>query len=352
MVSFLDHVRKIQSSRKRRKEETPSKLFLQNGSLLLEKLIAASNGKYDVPIQSFTAKELMGATNNFVDNFHTGRFSNICRGSWQDRPILVKKFIGYTVVVPSDTVYDTLSGVVNDIATSAQMSHHKNVAKLLGCCLEFNHPALVYEYSGDEHLLDALLNSNSNRLLSWKSRLKIAADIANVVLYLHTAFHTPIIYRILNPRNIIVDKYDVAKIFDFSFSISLPPGKMQIHDDVIGITGYFDYDYCISGLVSQKTDVFCFGVFLLVLLTGQGALCTDQEGDQIHIVEYVKDCISRNEMNEIVDGRISEREEIVLNPQQLSVFIDLALRCSQDWGKDRPNMIDVAKELLEIRRQW
>lgn len=332
-------------------EEEPSQPFLHNGDLLLEKLIAASNGKYDIPIRSFSAEELNRATNNFVDHFHTGRFSNMCRGFWQGRPILVKKFVGSSSV-PSDAAYDTLSGVINDIATTAQMSHHKNALKLLGCCLEFKHPALVFEYSGDEHILGLLLNSNSNRSLTWKSRLKIAGDIANVVLYLHTAFSTPIIYRILNPQNIIVDKYDVAKIFDFSFSISLPPGKLQIQDDVIGITGFIDYEYYTSGLVSQKTDVYSFGVLLLVLLTGQKAVFSDQEGDKIHLVHYVKDCISRNQLNHIVDPKIAEGREIVSNAQQLHAFLDLAFRCTQDRARDRPNMIDVAKELLEIRRRF
>lgn len=347
----MGHIRRIQVFHKRKKEEKPSQLFLQNGGLLLEKLIAVSNGKYDTPIRSFTAEELVGSTNNFVDHFHTARFSNMCRGSWKERPILVKKFTG-SFIVPTDAVYDTLSGVLTDIATNATMNHHKNVLKLLGCCLEFNHPALVYEYSGDEHLLSVLLESTSNRLLSWKSRLKIAGDIANAVLYLHTAFHTPIIYRILNPRNIIIDKYDVAKLFDFSFSVSLPPGKLQIQDDVIGITGYLDYEYYTSGLVSQKTDVFSFGVLLLVLLSGKAAIFRDQEGDQMHIVHYVQDQISRNEWKNIVDPGISKSAEVVSNVQQLQAFTDLAYRCTQDLGKNRPNMIDVAKELLEMRRQF
>lgn len=353
-VKSMNHTGKFSSFLKGKgeKKTSPSEAFLKNGSLLLEKLIAASasNGKYDIPIRSFTCEELKRATNNFQDLFYQSRFSTISRGSWENRPILVKKFFNSSSVRFDNAQYDRLSGVIKDIVTTAQMSHHKNVLKILGCCVEFEYPALVYACSGDELLLDFMLNNKSIHNIPWRSRLNIANDVASAVLYLHSAFQEPIIYRILHPGSITVDQRGLAKIFDFSFSISLPPGKLQVQDDVIGVTGYFDYEYSVSGTVSQKNDVYSFGVLLLVLLTGEKAVRMDEEGDSIHIVNYVTHYIKRNEFNRILDTRIIEEGETIVQEQQLDIT-DLALRCTKDNSMDRPNMIDVAKELFEITRR-
>ncbi|GMN74034.1 hypothetical protein TIFTF001_053106 [Ficus carica] len=104
---------------------------------------------------------------------------------------------------------------------STQMSSHKNVLKLLGCCLEFHVPLLVYEYvehgTFDDH--------RGIHSLLWKIRLKVAIGIANAITYLHTSFPRPTICRELTLSSMFLDKDFVPKLCNFALSLSIPEGK-------------------------------------------------------------------------------------------------------------------------------
>ncbi|KAG9134060.1 hypothetical protein Leryth_004751 [Lithospermum erythrorhizon] len=311
-------------SRKSKSLKAASSHFLLNGSALLAEFMAATNGKYDIPIRSFSADQLIKATNNFANVFHKARISFLCSGSFEGRQIIVKKFFDVNDF-PSDSVYNMFSGSINSLVTTARMSKHKNVLRLLGCCLEFKYPVLVYEHPGN--------------------------NVANVIVYLHTAFDTPIIFRIINPTNVMIDQNGVAKLFDFSYSIALPPGKLQVEDDIIGVTGYIDPEYYRSGLVTQTVDVYSFGVLLLALLTGNGATRKDEDGYQVHIVQYLSNFMANNQFKELVDKKIMEDIEGIEQEGKLQEFLDLALKCVQEEDKySRPAMIEVAKELKQIEK--
>lgn len=106
--------------------------------------------------------------------------------------------------------------------------------------------------AGTELLSNFLYHHNENRSFSWIKRLAVASDIASAILYLHTALRIQIIYRDIKPDKIIVDQHGVAKLFDFSLSISLPPGEFQVEDGVTGTVGFIDPEYLTSEFVSQK----------------------------------------------------------------------------------------------------
>ncbi|KAG9134061.1 hypothetical protein Leryth_004749 [Lithospermum erythrorhizon] len=86
------------------------------------------------------------------------------------------------------------------------MSKHKNVLRISGCCLEFKYPVLVYEDAGTDILRARLLNLSVKTSLTWRHRLNIASDVANAIVYLHSAFDTPIIFRIINLNNVIINE--------------------------------------------------------------------------------------------------------------------------------------------------
>uniref|UniRef100_A0A5B7C8R7 Protein kinase domain-containing protein n=1 Tax=Davidia involucrata TaxID=16924 RepID=A0A5B7C8R7_DAVIN len=237
------------------------------------------------------------------------------------------------------------------------MSSHENVARLFGCCLEFECPALVYDYSGNEPLINKLLydrdrasDHDQDRLLSWKSRLSIAKDIANVVVYLHTALSRPVVHRNLKPTNIMVDQHGVAKLFDFSLSISIPLGESGVGDNPVGTFGYSDPEYNQSGFVTEKTDVYSFGMLILVILTGQRVFSKDREEDEADLKAYVKKNIEKDQFTKILVPRILGEGGGIEQEQQLRASLALALRCLELKGENRPEMIDVAKELRRIEK--
>ncbi|CAN7056838.1 unnamed protein product [Brassica rapa subsp. trilocularis] len=232
----------------------------------------------------------------------------------------------------------------NDMVISARVSNHKNFLKLLGCCLEFPLPVLVFD-GAENGVLDQhgdACNGNNKMVLSWNQKLKIAKEVANAVTYLHTAFPRIIVHRDIKPMHIFLDKNWTPKLSDMLFSISLPEGKTQMVDKVIvGTFGYMDPSYLSTRLVTEYTDVFSFGILLLVLLIGNGraAVSAGPDGQSVDILCYVKNVYVNSEMKNISDRRSRKRE-----------VVDLALRCCEGLREDRPTMIHVAKALDRIEK--
>lgn len=303
-----------------------SKISLDRGRELLEERIRFCDGRCrSNPIRNFSADQICKAIEDYRE-IHPIQIQidfEWKRGVLDGRLVFIKVYAS-----GGQEVY-------RDIVVSSQMSSHNNALKLLGCCLEIPEgPALVYEYA-ENGCLNSHIRDGS---LPWGTRLKIAKEIASAVTYLHTAFPRPIIHRDIKPENIFLDKNQAAKLVDFSCSISIPEGKSKAGDDhLVGTCGFLDPEYLMTNFVTEKTDVFSFGVLLLVLLTGRAPL----QGE-IHQIEYV------DRVNEGVDPMIRGNGGEAIDQQQLEAAIELALRCTSASGEDRPLMIEVAKELQRI----
>ena len=245
------------------KEETS---FMKNGGLLLEELIAFCNDKSN-PTRNFSAKELRKATNNYdpCPRFLVAADFEFYKGSLEDRLVSVKVYRDERGI--QDNI---LERIIKDIVVGSQMSAHKNVLKLLGCCLETKHPILVYEFVGDKILSNCIrpIDRVNSQPLPWKCSLRIAMGIANAIAYLHTTFSRPVVHRDIQSPTIILDGENVAGLIDFSLSISIPEGQLHAEDAVLGRMGLGDPEYSSTGHVTEKSDVFSFGLFLLVLLAG------------------------------------------------------------------------------------
>ncbi|XP_034905458.1 serine/threonine-protein kinase ZRK1 [Populus alba] len=313
------------------------RLFLDRGGELLEELIAFCNGRSN-PIRNFSLNQLQKAIDDYHPSVHLKTLKDVddfnfkCyEGILEQRLLLIKMF------------RDCDTGVYRDIVVSSQMSSHNNVLKLSGCCLEIPAgPALVFEYP-ENGCLQTLIHDGS---LTWGTRLKIAKEIANAVTYLHSAFPRPTIHRDIKPKNIFLNQNYDAKLSNFSPSISIPEGESQVEEDVILGTFFFlDPVYFETGIVTEKTDVYSFGVLLLLLLTGRRTL-----QERISVTNCVKDLVEQDRVHEAVDPRIRGNRGEAIDQQQLEAFIELALRCTNHSGEDRPLMIEVAKELQRIER--
>ncbi|KAM5549702.1 hypothetical protein ABKV19_000891 [Rosa sericea] len=333
-----------------RKEErdTDRSSFLINGSKVLEDLIASFDGKSN-PIRNYSADELIKATNNFDASciMQECRIYKMFSGVLDDRSIIIKKY--FTLSWLNENAVRSLA--IRDIIISTQMSNHNNVLKLLGCCLEFPIPALVHEYATIGVLNDEG-GFGASESLTWKARLGIAKQLANALTYLHTAFPRPIILRDLNFSCIYLGHDYVPKLSYFGLSITIPPMKSYAEDEPKGRFGYLDPAHITSGIISEKGDVYSFGVLLLVFLTGQKAVVTNQDGEYESINSYVKCHTCNGQIQSIVDpkifGEVGKDEQV---QQHLQDFVALALLCTQASNEnERPDMINVSKELERIQK--
>ncbi|KAK9219143.1 hypothetical protein WN943_007783 [Citrus x changshan-huyou] len=309
--------------------------MMRNGASVLKELIASSNGNYN-PYRIFSAQELKLATNKYDQkNVITEDWGCILyKGFWQERLISVMRF--------RESNRDEHGSCINNIVYAAQMSHN-HILKLIGCCLETQIPILAFESVEYGNLRDRILSASQPQIepLLMKHRLKIAMDIAHALAYLHFGFPRPIVYRDFKTAHILFNEENVAKLFDFSLSISIPEGETHITDRVIGTWGYCAPEYQSTGVFNEKSDVYGFGAFLFELLTGQIISDLMKAADNLGcpLEEYFKKFIEDNSFTEIVDHIIIQDILCLRKEQQLHAYAQLMSECLKESPVDRPTMM-------------
>ncbi|KAF8391916.1 hypothetical protein HHK36_022256 [Tetracentron sinense] len=332
---------------KEREEEERN--FLENGGLLLEELITSFNGRSN-PFRLFSKQELKRATKNYHQDglLHQDGLHKWYKGTYEDRAISVKKLIvGYA---PQKDI----GWCINEVVVASHMNNHKNVLKLLGCCLETQAPTLVFEFAANGCLSYHIFEEElSPSYLSWESRLRIATEIADAVAYLHNGTSKLIVHRAINSYTILLDEHYVAKLFEFRLSISIPLGQTHVDGNLSSwYIGSIAPESNGTWRFTEKSDVYSYGVVLFEILTGKRVLNILKE--IYGVVESSSWQVNRSfilaDDNEN-DIRVYLRANIVKgNTEQLMACAELAIRCVKVNPEERPSMIEAAKELRRISR--
>ncbi|KAL5723175.1 hypothetical protein ACHQM5_006600 [Ranunculus cassubicifolius] len=181
--------------------------------------------------------------------------------------------------------------------------------------------------------------------MSWESRLRIAAEIAGALAYLHSAASIPIIHRDVKSSNILLDDNLTAKVADFGASRLNPSDQTQITTLVKGTMGYLDPEYFRKSKLTEKSDVYSFGVVLAELLTGEVPISFERSEEKQNLAAYFTVSMTENNLLRILDvGIINEG-----NTQQLHAVAELAKKCLCMKGEERPAMKEIAAELEGLR---
>ncbi|KAF7804368.1 wall-associated receptor kinase-like 20 [Senna tora] len=307
----------------------------------IEDVFKSSTG--EKPARMFQLKEVMKATNGFSKDriLGNGGFGEVYRGELQD---------GTVVAVKKARVGNLKSTqqILNEVAILSQVNH-KNLVRLLGCCVESQEPFMIYEYISNGTLHDHLHGRYSN-FLDWKTRLKIAFQTAEALAYLHSAAHTPIFHRDVKSTNILLDDEFNAKVSDFGLSRLANPGLSHVSTCAQGTLGYLDPEYYRNYQLTDKSDVYSYGVVLLELLTSQKAIDFTREQDEVNLAIYVSQHASTGTIMEVIDQRLL----ISMGPTcdkvntSIELFSELAFSCLREKKNERPSMKDVVQHLLSI----
>ncbi|CAL8991918.1 unnamed protein product [Prunus brigantina] len=334
VVVSLMHYMKRRKVSKLKKE-----YFERNGGLFLQNQLKRYNGRADTP-RLFTDKELQKATNNYHEDkiIGEGTYGIVYQGILEDEKVVAIK----QSKLPTSPGQS--NQLVHEVIVVAQINH-KNVVKLLGCCLETQRPSLVYEYVSNGTLYDHIHKKGGRfRPLSLALRLKIASETAQALSYLHYSSRTPIIHRDVKATNILLDENYVAKVSDFGASKLVPEDQNQVSTLVQGTMGYLDPEYLQSNTLTEKSDVYSFGVVLAELLTSQKAISFQKPEAERNLANLFVSLVKQGRLDRILDA------EIVMEGQFETVdkVVDLANRCLSLRGVERPSMKQVAMELEEI----
>ncbi|TYI04448.1 hypothetical protein ES332_A10G018300v1 [Gossypium tomentosum] len=206
---------------------------------------------------------LLAATNHFSDENKLGQggFGPVYKGTLADgKEIAVKRL--------SETSSQGLVEFKNEIMLIAKLQH-RNLVRLLGCCLEKNEKLLVYEFMPNKSLDVFLFDSKLAAQLDWQKRFNIIKGIARGILYLHEDSRLKIIHRDLKASNVLLDYEMNPKISDFGMARIFEDKNEANTNRVVGTYGYMAPEYAMEGLFSIKSDVFSFGVLLLEIISGK-----------------------------------------------------------------------------------
>ncbi|XP_077231890.1 uncharacterized protein LOC143864967 [Tasmannia lanceolata] len=325
--------------RNRKLIKLKEKFFQQNGGLLLQQQIPFHESAIETT-KIFTEEELKRATDNYDQSRIVGRGGSgtVYKGILSDHRI---------VAIKKSKVADgmQIEQFINEISILLQINH-RNVVKLLGCCLETEVPLLVYEFISNGTLFHHFHGEGHMPSISWENRLRIAAEAAGAVAYLHSATSLPIIHRDIKSTNILLDENYTAKVSDFGASKLVPLDYTQITTLVQGTMGYLDPEYLQTSQLTEKSDVYSFGVVLVELLTGKKAVSLERSEDERNLSMYFISSMKENRLLQILDDRIVGEGGI----EQIYAVAGLARRCLKVKGEERPLMKDVAAELDGLRR--
>ncbi|XP_031478297.1 cysteine-rich receptor-like protein kinase 3 [Nymphaea colorata] len=218
---------------------------------------------------------------------------------------------------------------------------HKNLVKLLGCSIAGPESLLVYEYVPNKSLDLFLYGGENTPILSWDVRKNIILGTAEGLAYLHEESNLRIIHRDIKLSNVLLDENFTAKIADFGLARCFPLDRTHITTAVAGTLGYMAPEYLVHGKLTEKADIYSFGVLIIEIVTGRrNNSCQQNFG---HCLQMVWNFYVSNKLTECVDPKLSGNF-----PEQDAVHVlKVGLLCCQASAELRPPISMVVKMLTD-----
>ncbi|VAH18324.1 unnamed protein product [Triticum turgidum subsp. durum] len=259
--------------------------------------------------------QILDATENFSEKMIIGwgGFGRVYKGLPGGLNVAIKRADEHAAMVE-----------VNSELQLAKLQH-ANVIRLLGWCIHGKERILVYEF---------MQNGSLDRYL---------CGLTEGIIYLHKHSMFWLVHRDLKPHNVLLDCNMLPKIADFGSARALSSDVAEERTGrVMGTSGYKAPEYASRGVYSMKTDVFSFGVLVLVIISGRKNTILDKRGDTVgDLVRDAWHMWKDQRLHELVDPLLGVGYEVA----EITKCTQVALLCAQEDPADRPTMTDVAAML-------
>ncbi|XP_078166913.1 putative wall-associated receptor kinase-like 16 [Carex rostrata] len=318
----------------RRKIATIKEKYFEEygGQLLFQEMKSKQGSAFTL----FKESELKEVTNNFDEKNVLGQGGNgtVYKGTLINNEVVAIK--------NCKTIDERQKKEFGKEILILSLINHKNIVRIIGCCLEVEIPVLVYEFIPNGTLFDHI-HVKHEICIPLRTRLRVAQETAEALAYLHSWVSPPIVHRDVKSSNILLDENFMAKVSDFGASVLAPTDEDQFMTLVT--RGYLDPEYMQTGQLTVKSDVYSFGVVLLELLTRKKAFYMDGPEERSLSSAFLS-AMKENKLGEILDVQIMDEESMDL----IKGVAELARECLNMEGDKRPEMRDIAEDLDRLRK--
>ncbi|GLT31625.1 hypothetical protein SLA2020_063510 [Shorea laevis] len=289
------------------------------------------NEEMELPM--FDLSTIVKATDNFSSNNMLGQggFGPVYKGTLaKAQEIAVKRL--------SESSKKGMVEFKNEVILIAKLQH-RNLVKLLGCCIQGDEKMLIYKYMPNKSLDYFIFDQTKKALIDWQRRMHIIGGIARGLLYLHQDSRLRIIHRDLKASNVLLDKDMNPKISDFGLArMFLGDQTEAITNRVVGTYGYMSPEYAVDGHFSIKSDVFSFGVIVLEIISGKKNRGFHHSDHNHNLLGHAWRLWMEERALEVMDTTMLGDAYTV---SKVLRCIHVALLCVQKRPEDRPDMSSV-----------
>ncbi|XP_010536238.1 PREDICTED: calmodulin-binding receptor-like cytoplasmic kinase 1 [Tarenaya hassleriana] len=294
----------------------------------------------------FSFEELQKATENFspANQIGEGGFGTVYKGRLHDGTLVAIKRAR-----KNNYGRSWLLEFKNEIYTLSKIEH-MNLVRLYGFLEHEDERVIVVEYVGNGNLREHLDGSKGKRL-EMAERLEIAIDVAHAITYLHTYTDTPIIHRDIKATNILITEKLRAKVADFGFArlVSEDEGATHISTQVKGSAGYVDPDYLRTFQLTEKSDIYSFGVLVVELVSGRRPIESKRPRKERLTVKWAMQGLRDDEVVLVMDPVLRRSQASISVAEKM---MRLARQCLASARSDRPSMKECVEMLWAIRREF
>ncbi|KAD3336834.1 hypothetical protein E3N88_32353 [Mikania micrantha] len=285
---------------------------------------------------SFSLTQLKSATHNFsaANKIGEGGFGPVYKGTLSDG----------TVVAVKQLSSESRQGnreFLNEVGVISCLQH-PNLVKLHGCCIDADHLMLVYEYLENNSLSNALFGLNHSELmLDWPTRFKICVGIARGLAFLHEESRLKIVHRDIKATNVLLDKYLNPKIADFGLARLNEDDQTHVCTRVAGTIGYMAPEYALWGFLSDKADVYSFGVLALEIVSGKNNTSYIPRDNCICLLDWACQLQKSKNYEELFDEKLGSK----IDKEEAMIMVKVALLCTNGSPSIRPQMSEIVSML-------
>ncbi|KAH8938145.1 hypothetical protein BDL97_16G067100 [Sphagnum fallax] len=289
--------------------------------------------EFEVQPTIFAYNELKAATRDFhpETKLGEGAYGVVYKGTFRGNQVAVKQLFKKS--------QHNIDEFINEVITISGVKH-PNLVKLKGCCITASSKRLlVYEYVENNDLAETLFEHKGNHILTWPMRFNIILGVACGLRYLHEN-QPRIIHRDIKASNILLDNKFCAKIADFGLAFLFPDDKTHMSMvEIAGTKGYLAPEYATRGQLTDKVDVFSFGVLALEVISGRKNIDYTLPPEDMYLLDNAWRWFYKRTMIEnLVDKELHKNE---LELAKITQVVNIALLCSQVEAEKRPSMSHV-----------